>query len=76
MAGTCQEYSFIFGSCEPLRLGIRVLIWDLGLGFRPLKLGFKVRVRLCPITIANLLFANLEMGGGGKMAGAKCLLFP
>ena len=30
---------------------------------------------MCPITIVNLLFANLEMGGGGEMAGGKCPAF-
>ena len=41
--------------------------------FRPLGLGFKVRVTACPIMIVTLLFANLEMGG--KMQGGKCLAF-
>ena len=35
--------------------------YGLGLGFGLLGLGFKVRVRACPITIVNLIFANLEM---------------
>ena len=29
------------------------------------------RVRACPVTIVNLLFANLEMGGGPKWQGDK-----
>ena len=59
------------------------MVWDLRLAFRVrfwrLGLGFKVRVRACPITIVNLIFANVKMGAkwqGGEVSSIQQEVLP